>query len=146
MDEVIDIRAHNRTAIEAHPMANRSNLIEGSSVDPEIIGRVHVTADGYERILVCLDSNHTTTTTTSSQSWKPTPRWSPPGSDCAVFDTIIDDRPADMFPNRPWGPGDNPKTSVQDYLKTQPELAIEKQIDHKLLISVAPDGYLRRVG
>ena len=53
--------------------------------------------------------------------------------------------PAAMFPDRPWGPGDNPKTAVFDYLKRHPEFAIDKQIDHKLLIGVAPDGYLKRV-
>ena len=47
-----------------------------------------------------------------------------------------------MFPDRPWGPGDNPKTAVWEYLKTHTEFEIDKSIDHKLLISVAPDGYL----
>ncbi|MEA3643541.1 MAG: CmcI family methyltransferase [Lamprobacter sp.] len=68
------------------------------------------------------------------------------GSYCVVFDTLIEDMPADMFPDRPWGPGNNPKTAVHQYLKDHPEFEIDKQIDHKLLISVAPDGYLRRVG
>jgi cephalosporin hydroxylase len=67
-----------------------------------------------------------------------------PGSYCVVFDTIIEDMPADTFPDRPWGPGDNPKTAVWEFLRAHPEFEIDKTIDHKLLISVAPDGYLRR--
>jgi cephalosporin hydroxylase len=71
-----------------------------------------------------------------------------PGSDCVVFDTLIEDLPANMFSNRRLigssGPGDNPKTAVHHYLKAHPVFEIDKQIDHKLLISVAPDGYLRR--
>ena len=132
----------NPVAIEAHPMANRIQLIQGSSIDPEIISRVHAMTDGHQRILVCLDSNHTHEHVLAElEAYAPLVT---PGSYCVVFDTIIEDMPADMFPNRPWGPGDNPKTAVHQYLKTHPEFEIDKQIDHKLLISVAPDGYLRR--
>ena len=61
-----------------------------------------------------------------------------------VFDTIIEDMPESMFPDRPWGPGNNPKTAVREYLKSHPEFEIDRTIQHKLLITVAPDGYLRR--
>ena len=63
----------------------------------------------------------------------------------STFDTIIEDLPAEMFPDRPWGPGNNPKTAVWEFLKSHSEFEIDKSIDHKLLISVAPDGYLRRL-
>lgn len=139
----IDIRAHNRAAIESHPMSNRINMIQGSSTDPEIVARVHAFAEKYQRILVCLDSNHTHEHVLAElEAYAPLVS---PGSYCVVFDTIIEDLPAEMFPDRPWGPGDNPKTAVHRYLQTHPEFEIDKQIDHKLLISVAPDGYLKRV-
>jgi len=139
----IDIRAHNRAAIEAHPMANRIDMIEGSSLDPDIIAQVQNIARGYERVLVCLDSNHTHEHVLAElEAYAPLVSV---GSYCVVFDTFIEDVPAEMFPDRPWGPGDNPKTAVWEYLKTHPEFEIDKQIDHKLLISVAPDGYLKRV-
>jgi len=139
----IDIRAHNRAAIEAHPMANRIDMIEGSSLDPAIIAQVQNIARGYERVLVCLDSNHTHEHVLAElEAYAPLVSV---GSYCVVFDTFIEDVPAEMFPDRPWGPGDNPKTAVWEYLKTHPEFEIDKQIDHKLLISVAPDGYLKRV-
>lgn len=139
----IDIRAHNRAAIEAHPMASRIQMIQGSSIAPEIIAQVHDVAKDFKRILVCLDSNHTHDHVLAElQAYAPL---TSVGSYCVVFDTIVEDLPADMFPDRPWGPGNNPKTAVWEYLKTHPEFTIDKQIDHKLLISVAPDGYLKRV-
>ena len=139
----IDIRAHNRAAIEAHPMASRIQMIQGSSIAPEIVEQVRQVAKGYESILVCLDSNHTHAHVLAElQAYAPL---TSVGSYCVVFDTIVEDMPADMFPDRPWGPGDNPKTAVWEYLKTHPEFEIDKSIQHKLLITVAPDGYLKRV-
>jgi len=139
----IDIRAHNREAIEAHPMASRIQMIQGSSIAPEIVDQVRQVAKGYERILVCLDSNHTHAHVLAElQAYAPL---TSVGSYCVVFDTIVEDMPADMFPDRPWGPGDNPKTAVWEYLKTHPEFEIDKSIQHKLLITVAPDGFLKRV-
>ena len=139
----IDIRAHNRVAIESHPMASRIQMIQGSSIAPEIIEQVKKAASGYQRILVCLDSNHTHEHVLAELvAYAPLTSI---GSYCVVFDTIIEDLPADMFPDRPWGIGDNPKTAVREYLKAHPEFEIDTSIQHKLLITVAPDGYLKRV-
>ena len=140
----IDIRAHNRAAIEAHPMASRIQMIQGSSIAPEVIAQVQAVAANHSRVLVCLDSNHTHAHVLAElEAYAPL---TSVGSYCVVFDTIIEDMPAEMFPDRPWGPGNNPKTAVWDYLKTHPEFEIDKRIQHKLLITVAPDGYLQRVG
>lgn len=139
----IDIRAHNKAAIEAHPMASRIKMFQGSSVDPQIVAEVKMIAAGYKRVLVCLDSNHTHAHVLAElEAFAPLVT---PGSYCVVFDTIIEDLPADSFPDRPWGHGDNPKTAVMEYLKSHPEFAIDKNMDYKLLISVAPDGFLRRL-
>lgn len=139
----IDIRAHNREAIEAHPMDSRIQMIQGSSVDSDIIDQVKQVADHYKRILVCLDSNHTYDHVLAElEAYAPL---TSKGSYCVVFDTIIEDLPDNMFPDRPWGRGDNPKTAVWKYLETHKEFEIDKAIQHKLLISVAPDGYLKRV-
>lgn len=138
----IDIRAHNREAIEAHPMFKRISLIQGSSIAPEVIEQVRAKAAGKRRVLVCLDSNHTHDHVLAElQAYAPL---TSVGSYCVVFDTIVEDMPAGMFPDRLWGPGNNPKTAVRKYLKTHPEFESDKQIDHKLLISVAPEGYLKR--
>ena len=138
----IDIRSHNREAIEAHPMASRIQMIQGSSTSREIIDQVHSIASQYSKILVCLDSNHT-----HEHVLEELKAYAPlvsKGSYCVVFDTLVEDMPKEMFPDRPWGPGNNPKTAVFEFLKTHPEFEIDKSIDHKLLISVAPDGFLKR--
>ena len=151
----IDIRAHNRAAIEAHPLAHKIGMIQGSSIAPEIVTQVYEYAKGYMRILVILDSNHTHDHVLAElEAYAPL---TSKGSYCVVFDTIVEDMPADMFPNRPWGPGNNPKTAVLEYLKRLKEegrkaidgealnFEIDRLIENKLLITVAPGGYLKRV-
>jgi cephalosporin hydroxylase len=139
----IDIRSHNRHAIEAHPLYRRIEMIQGPSVAPDVVAQVRRKALGRNRILVCLDSNHTHDHVLAElQAYAPLVSV---GSYCVVFDTVIEDLPTDMYPDRPWGQGDNPKTAVQEFLKVNFTFEIDKQIDHKLLVSVAPAGYLRRV-
>ena len=151
----IDIRTHNQAAIDAHPLAHKIGMIQGSSVAPEIITQVSEYAKGYDRILIILDSNHTHDHVLAEmEAYAPL---TSKGSYCIVFDTIVEDLPADMFPDRPWGKGNNPKTAVWEYLKRLQNqgrkaidgdplnFEIDKMIENKLLITVAPDGYLRRV-
>lgn len=139
----IDIRAHNRAAIEAHPMSSRISMIQGSSVAPETIAQVAEFSKAYKRVLVCLDSNHTHDHVLSElEAYAP---MTSVGSYCVVFDTVVEDMPKEMFPDRPWGPGDNPKTAVMEYLKTHKEFEIDHVLDHKLQISVAPSGFLKRL-
>lgn len=139
----IDIRAHNLEAIKAHPMNSRIEMIQGSSIDEGIVDQVRKIAQGYKRVLVCLDSNHTHDHVLAElELYAP---MTSVGSYCVVFDTVVEDLPADFFPDRPWGPGDNPKTAVWEYLKTHSEFEIDQDIFTKLLISVTPDGYLKRV-
>lgn len=140
----IDIREHNRKEIESHPMYKNIDMIEGSSTSQEIIEQVTKQAKGKKRILVVLDSNHT-----HQHVLEELIAYAPlvsNGSYCVVFDSLIEDMPADSYPDRPWGPGDNPKTAVWEYLKTHPEFEIDKSVQNKLLITVAPDGYLKRIG
>ncbi len=139
----IDIRAHNRSAVEAHPLAPRIQMIQGSSIAPEIIAQVHGIAENHSRVLVCLDSNHTHEHVLAElEAYAPLTSID---SYCVVFDTIVEDLPEDMFGDRPWGPGNNPKTAALQYLQTHPEFVIDASIQHKLLITVAPDGFLKRV-
>ena len=139
----IDIREHNKTEIEKHPMSSRIEMIEGSSISPEIIEKVKDYAKDYKCILVCLDSNHTHEHVLAElEAYAPL---TSVGSYCVVFDTIIEDLPKNAYPDRPWGPGDNPKTAVYDYLKNHPNFEIDKNIFEKLLISVCPDGFLKKL-
>lgn len=139
----IDIRKHNRDEIESHPMFKRISMIEGSSIAPEIIAQVEGKTINKKKILVCLDSNHTHDHVLAElEAYAPMVS---KNSYCVVFDTIIEDLPTDIFIDRPWGAGNNPKTAVWEYLKSHPKFEIDNNIDNKLLISVAPDGYLKRV-
>lgn len=139
----IDIRPHNREAIEAHPMFRRISMIQGSSVAPEVVTQVKAKAQGRKKILVCLDSNHTHAHVLAElEAYAPL---TSVGSYCVVFDTFVEDLPKALSGDRPWGPGNNPKTAVWEYLKSHPEFEIDQAIDNKLLVSVAPSGYLKRV-
>ncbi len=138
----IDIRAHNRAEIEKHPMFRRITMVEGSSVDPGIIKQTKARAAGKKSVLVCLDSDHTSHHVLAElKAYAPLVTR---GNYCVVFDTIIDNMPPDAFLDRPWGEASNPKIAVDAYLANHSEFEVDRQIDNKLLISVAPSGYLRR--
>ena len=118
----------------------RIQMIQGSSIAPEIIAQVYATAANFNKVLVCLDSNHTHAHVLAElQACAPLASL---GNYCCVSDTVIEDIPKE---DRPWGPGDSPKTAVWEYLETHPEFEIDKSIQHKLLVTVEPDGYLERV-
>lgn len=137
----IDIREHNREEIEKHPMYKRITMLEGSSTDPEIVKKIYAVAKDKKKILVILDSLHT-----HDHVAKELELYSPlvsSGSYLVVFDTIIEDMPDSFFPDRPWGKGNNPKTAVWEFLKKNDRFVIDKNIENKLLITVAPDGYLK---
>jgi cephalosporin hydroxylase len=139
----IDIRQHNRVEIEKHPMFKRITMIESSSIDDTVVRQVYDFAQGKEKVLVCLDSMHT-----HDHVLKELQLYSPlvtKDSYLVVFDTIVEDMPEELFSDRSWGKGNNPKTAVWEFLKTNDRFVIDKDIENKLLITVAPDGYLRCV-
>lgn len=139
----IDIREHNRKKIEEHPMYKRIHMLEGSAVTEEMVEKVKPFTVDKQSIMVCLDSNHTHEHVLSELNF-----YAPlvtPGSYIVVFDTIVEDLPERYLPNRFWGIGNNPKTAVREFLKHNSNFIIDKSIDNKLLISVNPDGYLKRV-
>ncbi len=137
----IEIRDHNRKAIEQHPMFKRMTLLEGSAVSEEIAEKVRALASGKKSVMVFLDSNHA-----HDHVLKELQLYSPlvtKGSYLVVFDTIVEDLPPNSFPDRPWDKGSNPKTAVNEFLKTNSRFVVDKDIEHKLLLTVAPDGYLK---
>lgn len=141
----IDIRKHNRIEIENHPMSKYISLIEGSSINPYIIKQVIEKKKGYEKIMVFLDSNHTHEHVLSElKAYAPLVSI---GSYCVVWDTGIEDLPdyINKSSNKPWGKENNPKTAVHEYLKTTDIFEIDKTIEHKLMITASPDGFLRRI-
>jgi cephalosporin hydroxylase len=139
----IEIRPHNRRAIEGHPLFKRITLIEGSSVAAKTARQVCALARSSRSVLVVLDSNHT-----RAHVARELELYSPlvtRGSYLVVLDTVIEDVPADFFPERPWKKGNSPKTAVHEFLRTHDRFVIDKDLEAKLLITVAPDGYLRCV-
>lgn len=139
----IDIRAHNRAAIETHPMARRIRMLQGSSIDPAIVAQAAEAARG-KKVMVVLDSNHTHEHVLAElQLYAPLVS---PGSYCVVMDTVVENMPDRLFGDRPWGVGNNPLTAVREFLAAHPEFETDRSIHDKLAVTVAPEGYLRRVG
>lgn len=151
----IDIRAHNRAGIEAHPLRHKIATIEGSSVAPDTLRQIAAHAKGYQRIMVFLDSNHTHDHVLEElELYAP---YVSRGSYCVVWDTGVEDLPDYMSANRPWGKGNNPKTAVWEYVRRlQNEgrkardgenlsFEYDRTIEYKLAITASPDGFLKRV-
>ncbi len=137
----VDIREHNRLEIEKHPMYKRIMMIDGSSTEEAVVKKVHEAAKAKRQVLVALDSNHT-----HEHVLRELQIYSPfvtTGSYLVVFDTAIEDMPEGSFPDRPWGKGNNPKTAVWEFLKSSERFVIDEEIESKLLITVAPNGYLK---
>ncbi len=139
----IEIRPHNRRAIEEHPLARRITLIEGSSVDPAVVARVAEYVARARRAVVFLDSNHTAEHVSAElRLYSP---FVSVGSYLVVFDTAIEDLPASDFADRPWGPGNSPKTAVDAFLAADDRFVVDRELEARLLFTVAPSGYLRRI-
>lgn len=139
----IDIRAHNRIAIERHPMASRIAMVEGSSIAPETVAQVCALAQGKKRTMVFLDSMHTHDHVLAELlAYAPLVS---EGSYCVVFDTFVEDMPPGFFDDRPWDVGNNPQTAVKAWLKDNPAFEADRAIEHKLQVTVAPDGFLKRI-
>lgn len=139
----IDIRPHNRAAIEGHPLSRRITLIEGSSIETETANRVreHVAEDA--RVMVVLDSNHT-----HDHVLEELRLYGPlvtSGQFLVVADTIIEEIPPSTYRPREWGPGNNPKTALDEYLRECDRFEPDPWINSKLLLTNSPGGYLRCV-
>lgn len=138
----IDIRKHNEEQINIHPMSSRIEMIQGSSIDPKTVDLVREYSRKFKRILVCLDSNHTHDHVL--QELYCYADLVSPGSYCIIFDTNVEDLPDDAIIDRPWRVGNNPKTAVIEFLNCNNDFEVDEEFDNKLLISVAPMGYLKR--
>jgi len=139
----IDVRPHNRSAIETHPLASRIAMLEGSSTDPAVVGQVFARARGKKSVMVVLDSNHTHEHVLSElRLYSPLVKR---GSYLVVLDTAIEDMPEGSFAGRAWGPGNSPKSAVHAFLRENRRFEVDREMHEKLLLTTAPDGYLRCV-
>jgi cephalosporin hydroxylase len=140
----IDIRDHNRAALEAHPLFDWIELVEGSSVAPDTVERVRDSIVADDRVLVILDSNHTHAHVLAElNAYGPMVA---PDSYCVVFDTFVEEMPEEhVWEGRPWGIGNSPMSAVKEWLSTHPEFEVDRSIEHRLMTTSAPSGFLRRV-
>lgn len=139
----VDIREHNRKALDDHSLRNRLILIEGSSISESVIKHVTELTKEYNKVMVFLDSNHTHQHVLAElKAYAPLVT---SGSYCVVFDSVIEDLPTELCEDKQWGVGDNPKTAVREFLQTNPEFYVDIDIENKLIITVAPSGYLKRI-
>ena len=150
----IDIRPHNRAALDAHPMRHKIHTIEGSSIAADTADKVAAQAEGCDRVMVFLDSNHTHDHVLQElELYAP---YVSKGSYCVVWDTGVEDLPEDMCADRPWGKSNNPKTAVWEYMRRLNNegrrardgdalhFTYDRTIEQKIMITASPDGFLRR--
>lgn len=137
----IEIRPHNRVAIEAHPMYRKITMLEGSSTDGDIVAAVREIARQHKTVMVLLDSCHT-----ADHVLREMELYGPlvtAGSYLVIYDTLVEfeDKP---HTDRPWGKGNSPYTAVQKFLRTHKEFTVDEAIEQKIVITSCPDGWLRR--
>lgn len=139
----LDLREHNKKRIQDHPLSKRISFVEGSSTDATTFEKVTSQIKPSDVVMVILDSNHTEDHVTKELALysKLVTR----NSYLVVMDTSIEFMPDDYFPNRDWGKGNNPHSSVKKFLSTNKNFEIDQEVNGKLLISVAYDGYLKRI-
>ena len=138
----IDIREHNRSAIDNHPLSFKIDMLQGSSIDEKIVEQVKDFAKDYKNILVFLDSNHDENHVLGELNAYA--NLVSKNSYCIVYDTCIDELPPGSFPNRSWDVGNSPMSAIKKWLPNNPNFEIDKEVDQKLMLSVAPLGYLKR--
>ena len=139
----IDIRKHNLKRIKKHYFNKNLILIEGSSIDQKVKKRVYKIAKNKKTIMVILDSNHSSKHVYEELSFYS--KFVTKNSYCIVFDTIVEDLPNKFVKNRPWSKGNNPLTAVKLFLKGNKSFKIDNEIDNKLMISSAKNGFLKRI-
>ncbi len=137
----VDIREHNRKNIDAHPLRERIDMIQGSSIAPEIVAEVKKRAQGAKSVAVFLDSNHTTEHVAAElEAYAPLVTL---GSYIVAGDgaqAFVSDIPR----GKPEWKNDNPLIAIHDFLKRHPEFEIDRSME-RFGACQSPDGYLRRI-
>jgi cephalosporin hydroxylase len=139
----IKIHDHNKEFIQTHPFSDKICLHESSSVCDSIKPFIEQATKGKKSILVVLDSNHTEDHV--SKELDLYSHYVSPNSYCVVFDSTIEDMPEEMFSNREWGPGNNPRTAVNKFLSENSDFILDENIDNKPIITAAKGGFLKKL-
>ncbi len=124
-------------------LSERLELITGSSVEEATLARVNKALDGCREVLVVLDSHHT-----HEHVAKELQLYSPlvgRGHYLICGDTVVENIPRQVHRTRPWGPGNNPKTALDEFMARNDRFEVDTRIENKLLFSCNPGGYLRCV-
>lgn len=141
----IDIRQHNKNAIQKHPLSKRIKMIQGSSIDAKVVNKINSIAKSKKQIMVFLDSNHTYDHVLNELELYS--KFVKKGSYLIVFDTIVDDIPNRWWgvslPKRPWNKQNNAKQAVQEFISKNKRFVIDHSIEDKILLTVASSGYLK---
>ena len=139
----IDIRKHNKKAIQSHFLSNYIDLIQGDSTSFKVFDKVLKISQNYKKVLVMLDSNHTQEHVMKELNFYS--KLVTKNSYCVVFDTIIGKMNKKLYPDRPWDFNNSPLQAVKKFLKNNKNFVSDISIDNKLLISVSPEGYLKKI-
>ena len=144
----IEIRPHNRKALEAHPLSELITLIEGSSTDPATLSQVAAAIRPGETTLVILDSNHT-----RDHVFAELEAYSgfvSVGSYIIAMDGIME-LVADTPRGKPEWSLDNPISAVEEFVRDHPEFVVEQpgwgfnESELRSNVTHWQKGYLRRV-
>lgn len=145
----IEIRPHNRTAIEQHPLSDRITLIEGSSTAPEVVAQVAAHIQPGETVLVILDSNHSYAHVLDELNAYA--QFVTPGSYIVATDGVMSEV-ADTPRGHPEWTQDNPTQAAKDFAAQHPEFVIEQpawpfnESTLKHNITHWPGAWLKRIG
>ena len=139
----IDIRKHNKEKLNNHFLSEKMVMIEASSVDLKTFAKVKKISEDYSNILVILDSNHT-----GEHVLKELNLYGSlvsQNSYCIVFDTIIEKMDDAFSKDRPWSKKNSPKSAIEKFLKTNETFEIDHSVDDRLVLSMAPGGFLKKI-
>ena len=139
----VDIRKHNKEKLNNHFLSEKMVMIEASSVDLKTFEKVKKISRDYSNILVILDSNHTDehvlkelnlyVSLVSQNTY------------CIVFDTIIEKMDDAFSKDRPWSKKNSPKSAIEKFLKANESFEIDHSVDARLMLSMAPGGFLKKI-
>ena len=139
----IDLNLYDHVAdqIMSYPFSNRIHLLKGSSTDESIVSKVKSMIPAGSKVMVLLDSNHTHEHVLDElRAYAPLVTRS---QYLIVSDTIVEDIPPQTHRPRAWGPGNNPKTALFQYLKETDRFEIDAYSNDKLLTTFSPMGYVK---
>ncbi len=139
----IDLRPHNRNAINDSPLSKRIELIDGSSLSPEVISQVASYIKNKKTVMVCLDSLHTHAHVLAELEIYS--KFVTSGAYCIVFDTSIEGMDDSLFEDRPWKTGNSPGSAVKEFLSKENNFVIDESINNQLIVTMNKNGYLKKV-